>query len=129
MIMEYILEHRSVEQRADGAVGALPHLAEVIFVHARGIGCDGGTLYGNTKALGRLGGIDRHLVACALALREAKVIVLGLEVHERLDELVLNELPDDAGHLVAVHLDQRRPHLDLCHNTSRRRGWVRPIVA
>jgi hypothetical protein len=31
------------------------------------------------------------------------------------DQLVLDELPDDPGHLVAVHLDDGILHLDLRH--------------
>jgi hypothetical protein len=32
-----------------------------------------------------------------------------------MDQFVLDESPDDAGHLVAVHLDDRIVHFDLRH--------------
>jgi hypothetical protein len=32
-----------------------------------------------------------------------------------MDQLLLDELPDDAGHLVAVHLDDRIADLDFRH--------------
>ena len=36
-----LTEYRTVEDRTDSAVGALPHLLEVIFVHTRGVRGDG----------------------------------------------------------------------------------------
>jgi hypothetical protein len=35
-----------------------------------------------------------------------------------MDQLVLDELPDDSGHLVAIHLDDRILDLDLRHKFS-----------
>jgi hypothetical protein len=32
-----------------------------------------------------------------------------------MDQLLLDEMPDDAGHLVAVHLDDRILHFDFRH--------------
>ena len=49
----------------------------------------------------------------------AKVVVLKIDIEVRNNEAVLNELPDDASHLVAVEFDNRIFNLDLCHgNTS-----------
>ena len=112
-------EDRAVKDGADGAVGALPHLLEVVLLHALGVGGDGGALDGDAQALGGLGGVDGDLVVGGIAVLQAKVVVLGLEVHVGADELVLDDLPDDAGHLVAVHLDERGLHLDLCHERLR----------
>jgi hypothetical protein len=44
-----------------------------------------------------------------------------------MDQLVLDELPDDAGHLIAVELDDRIGDLDLCHvaNLCLGGGWRR----
>jgi hypothetical protein len=33
------------------------------------------------------------------------------------DQLVLDELPDDPGHLIAVEFDNRIVDLDLCHSS------------
>ena len=119
-------EHRAVEQGADGAVGALPHLLQVVLVHARGVRRDGGALHGHAQALGGLGGIHGHLVVGGVAVLEAQVVVLGLEVDVRADQLVLDHLPDDARHLVAVHLHQRRGHLNLRHCQPFPRCAARP---
>ena len=51
----------------------------------------------------------------ASRLLDAEVVVLELDVEVRQDQLVLDELPDDPGHLVAVELDDGCLHLDLGH--------------
>ena len=48
-------EHRAVEHGADGAVGAFPHLLEIVLLHARGVRRDGGALHRNAQTLGGLG--------------------------------------------------------------------------
>ncbi|MNL88034.1 hypothetical protein D3C87_2175070 [compost metagenome] len=51
-----------------------------------------------------------------------------------MDELVLDRLPDDAGHLIAVELDDRVGDFDLAHRIAplqmlfRALGRVRPPV-
>jgi hypothetical protein len=45
-----------------------------------------------------------------------KVVILEVDVEIGVDQLLLDELPDDAGHLVAVELDDRVGNLDLGHD-------------
>ena len=47
------------------------------------------------------------LVVGGVAVLDAEVVVLQVDVEVRQDQLVLDELPDDPGHLVAVELDDR----------------------
>src|SRR5262249_45834493 len=68
--------------------------------------------------LDRLGGIDRDLVVGLVALLHAKVVVEKIDVEIRMDQLVLDVVPDDPGHLVAVELDDRVGNLDLRHETG-----------
>ena len=82
-------EDGAVEHRADGAVGALPHLVQVVLLHALGVGGDGCALDGNAQTLCGPGGVDGHLVVRLVPVLEAQVKVLGLEVDVRADELVL----------------------------------------
>ena len=70
--------------------------------------------------LGGVGGIDGDLVVGRVAVLDAEVEVVELDVEVRQDELVLDELPDDPGHLVAVHLDDGVLDLDLGHGTHLR---------
>src|SRR5665647_897161 len=65
-----------------------------------------------------VGGVDRHLVSCGVAVLDAQVVVLKVDVEVRKDQAVLDELPDDPRHLVAVELDDRTLHLDLAHRFS-----------
>ena len=67
--------------------------------------------------LDRVGGIDRHLVVGRVAVLDAEVEVVQVDVEIGVDQLVLDQLPDDAGHLVAVELDDRIFDLDLRHGT------------
>ena len=108
-------EHGAVQHSADGAVGALPHLVQVILAHALHVGGDGGALDGHAILLGGICRVDGHLVGGLVAVRQAQVIVLGLEVYERQDELILDHFPQNSGHFVAVHLDERRCHFDFLH--------------
>ena len=52
----------------------------------------------------------------ASRLLDPEVVVLQVDVEVGKDQLVLDELPDDPGHLVAVELDDRVLHLDLGHD-------------
>ena len=62
-----------------------------------------------------LAAVDRHLVVGGVAVLDAEVVVLEVHVEVRQDQLVLDELPDDARHLVAVEFDDRPLDLDLRH--------------
>ena len=66
--------------------------------------------------LGGLGGVHRHLVVGLVPVLQAQVVVFGLQVHIGHQQLVLDLLPEDAGHFVAVHLHQRRFHQNLVQN-------------
>ena len=111
-------EHGPVQNGADSGVRTLPHLVEVVFLHALDIGRDGGTLDGDAVFFRGVGGGNGHLIFGAVALREAQVIIFGLQVDKGQQKLVLNHLPQDTRHLVAVHLDQRRVHLNLFHHRA-----------
>ena len=69
-------------------------------------------------ALDRLGRIDRDLVVGGVAMLDAEVVIFQLDVEIGQDQLVPDEVPDDAGHLVAVELDDRIGNLDLVHGKS-----------
>ena len=58
-------------------------------------------------AFDRLGRVDGHLVVGGVAMLDAEVVILELDVEIGQDQLLLDEVPDDAGHLVAVELDDR----------------------
>ena len=54
--------------------------------------------------------VHGHLVIGGVAVLDGQVVVLQVDIQVGQDQLVLDELPDDPGHLVAVE--------------SRRRDWL-----
>ena len=57
-------------------------------------------------------GIKMYLIVCLIAVRKSQVIIEALNIKIWEDELILDHLPDDAGHLVTIHLDNRLVNLD-----------------
>src|SRR3954447_11099991 len=60
-------------------------------------------------------GVDGDLVARRVAALDRQVEVDEVDVEVGQDQLLLDERPDDPGHLVAVELDDRVFDLDLGH--------------
>lgn len=77
------------------------------------IGGDGCTLDTDGVLLDSLGGIDGDLVVGLITVLKTKIIVLQVDVEVGKDELILDDLPDDAGHLITVELDDGVLDLDL----------------
>ena len=76
---------------------------------------DGGAFHPDADLAGLVGGVDGDLVVGLVAVLDAEVVIEEIDVEIGMDQLVLDELPDDAGHLVAVELDDRILDLDLRH--------------
>ena len=110
-----LAEDDAAEDVADRAVRRAPHLLEAELLDARLVGRDRRALDPDAVLLDRVGGVDRDLVVARVAALDAEVEVLELDVEVGKDQLVLDELPDDPRHLVAVELDDRVLHLDLRH--------------
>jgi hypothetical protein len=66
---------------------------------------DGRALDADAVLLDGVGRVDRDLVVGGVAVLDAEVVILQVDVEIGVDQLVLDELPDDPGHLVAVDLD------------------------
>ena len=110
-----LAEDRAVEDVADRAVRAAPHLLQAEFGDARLIRGDGRAFHADAILLDGIGGIDGHLVVGLVAVLDAQVVVFQVHIQVGEDELLLDEPPDDAGHLVSVELDDGGLYLDLCH--------------
>ena len=108
-------EDHTAEDVADGAVGRLPHLLETKFLYALFIWSDGRALNGHAVKLGGFGRVNGDLVVGCIAVFNAQVKVLQINVEVRKDQLLLNKRPDDARHLVAIHLNDRVLYFDLAH--------------
>ena len=107
-----LAEHCSSQNVTDRAVGRQPHLLELELLDAFFVGGDGGALDGHVMLQGGVGRVDRDLVVRLIAIRESEIVVQALDIQVGEDQLVLDHLPDDPGHLVAVHLHDGLRHLD-----------------
>jgi hypothetical protein len=128
LVVPFIARNRLLQVVADGAVGRQPHLLELELLDPLLIGRDGRALDADRVLLDRLGGIDGDLVVGLVAVFQAEIVVLEVDVEVGMDELgmlahstawcllpylVLDDLPDDPGHLIAVKLHHRVLDLDL----------------
>ena len=82
-----LTEDGSVEDVANSAVGALPHLLEAELFNTGLVGGDGGALDTNLGALHGLGAVNGDLVAGLVTVLNRKIVVLGLQVDVRVDVL------------------------------------------
>jgi len=108
-----LAEHDAFQDVADGAVRRSPHLLEVEFLHPVLVGRDGGALDAHAVLLDSVGRVDGDLVVGFVAVLDTQVVVLNVEVQVRNNELVLDELPDNARHLDAVKLDNGVSYFDF----------------
>src|SRR5690606_33630632 len=69
----------------------------------------------DTMLLDGVGSVHRHLVVGGVAVLHAEVVILDRQVEIGMDELVLDRLPDDPRHLVAVEIDDRIGDFDFAH--------------
>src|SRR5690606_27550317 len=97
---------------ADRTVRAPPHLLEAELLDPRLVWGNGGALHADADFLDLLGRVDGDLVVGRVPAFHAEVVVEQVDVQVGQDQLVLDELPDDAGHLVAVEFDDRIGYLD-----------------
>ena len=58
----------------------------------------------------------RFLEDVDTAVLDAEIVIEKVDIEIRMNELVFDELPDDASHLVTIELDNRIFALDLCHD-------------
>ena len=80
------------------------------------IGSDRGALDADTVFLDGEGGVHRDPVVRVIAVLDVQIVIVDVHVQVGEEQLVFHHLPHDAGHFVAVHLDDGRLHFDfLCH--------------
>src|SRR6266496_3555655 len=110
-----LAENHSAEDVAYGPVRRPPHPLEPELRDAILVRRDGGALDAHAVLFDRVRRVDGHLVVGGVPALDRKVVVLQVYVQVRQDQLLLDELPDDPRHLVAVELDDGIGYLDLGH--------------
>ena len=98
---------------SDGTVGRLPHLLEVELGDASLVRRDRGALDADLAGLDGVSGVDGHLIVCGVTVLHAEIEVLDVEIQVRVNQLVLDQLPDDSGHLITVELGNGLGHCNL----------------
>ena len=120
-----LAEDDAAEDVADRAVRALPHFLQLEFDDPRLVGRDRRAFHADAAGLDRLGRLDRHPIVGGVAVFDAEVEILQIDVEIGMDQLVADEMPDDARHLVAVEFDDRILDLDLWHLEGSQRSALR----
>lgn len=83
----------------------LPHLFQVELLHTLLVRGDRGALDADVVLLDRVRTVDRHLIAGRIAILDAQVEADHLaQVDEWQQQFLLDQLPDDLGHLVTCKL-------------------------
>ena len=89
---------------------------QIVFLHALRIGGNGGAFNRYTVLLVGKRRIHGDPVIRGVPVGKAEIVILGFEIDKRKDQHVLDHLPENSGHFVAVHLYKRRCHADLFHS-------------
>ena len=111
-------EDGAAENVSDGAVGREPHLLEVELLDAGLVGGDGRAFDAHAVLLDGVGGVDGDLVVGLVAVLDAEVVVVQVDVEVRQDQHLFDHLPDDASHLVTIEVYDRAFDFDLGHVES-----------
>eukprot|EP00128_Syssomonas_multiformis_P005792 Colp12_sorted_trinity150504_noHs@29020 len=98
-------ENSAAKNVANGSIGAEPHFLKTEFLHSGLIRSDGGALDANVVLLDGFSGLNSDLVISLVTVLDAEIEVLNIKINEGEDEFLFDELPDDAGHLVAIEVD------------------------
>ena len=80
--------------------------ADAIFCTTASIGGlvrgDGGALDANLASFDSVSGVNRDLIVSGVTILHAEIEVLDVEIQVRMNQLLLDELPDDSGHLITI---------------------------
>jgi hypothetical protein len=98
-------ENDTTTDVADGSIGRLPHLLEVELLNTCLIWGDGCTFNSDFASLDGVCAVNSDLIVSRITVLDAQVVVLNVKVQVGRNELVLDDVPDDTGHLIAVHFD------------------------
>ena len=116
---DWCTENNAAKDVTDRAVRATPHLLEAEFFNALLIRCDGRTFNANTIFLDRVCRVDRDLVVGLVTDFHGKIVILQINVQIGQDQFLLNEIPNDPCHFVAVEFDDWVSYLNLGHVSLR----------
>ena len=88
---------------------------QIILLQPLGIWGNCGAFNTYPPLFDRVGSVNSHLVAGLIPVGQAQIIVYRFKFHKWMDQRILDGMPEDTGHFVAVHLYDGVYHLDLFH--------------
>ena len=113
---DWLAKHHAIQNVADSSVRRLPHLLQIEFFYTGFVWGDGCTLHSNAMLQNGMCRVDGYLIVCGITIFDAQVVVLKIDIEIRKNESVLNELPHDARHFIAIEFDYWVYDFDFgCH--------------
>jgi hypothetical protein len=109
----WLTENSSIKNISDSSIRTLPHLLQIKFLHSRFVGRNSGTFYSHAVLFNGICCIDRHLVVCFIAILNTEVVILYIRINIGQYQLVLNELPNDPCHFIAIQLHDGVGYFDF----------------
>ena len=106
-------EHSPVEEVSDCAIGGFPHFFKVEFFDSCLIGSNGSTFNANFAFFDEFGGVQSDLVVSFVPVLYAEIKVLSIEFKVGLYEIILDLLPDNSGHFIAIKISHGVLNLDF----------------
>ena len=97
-----LTEYHATEDVADSTIRRLPHLFQAKLDNSGLIRGDGCALHPDAVLGDGIGGFHRYLVVGGVSIADAEVVVVELDVQVGQDQLVLDHVPDDPCHLIAI---------------------------
>ena len=110
-----LAKDNAAQDVADRAVRAAPHFLEAKFLDPRLIRRDRRAFDGDTDFLGLFSGINGDLIVGAVAFLDPQIVVEQVDIQVWQNEFFLDEIPDDPGHFIAIHFNNRVLDFDLRH--------------
>ena len=111
-----LAENHAAQNVTDRPVGGAPHLFQAEFLDPSLVRGDGRAFDANAVFLDRMGRVYGDLVVGLVADLHPQIVILQIHIEIGKDQLFLNEIPHDAGHLITVELNDRVFHFDLGHH-------------
>ena len=97
------------------SLGSGQFIPGFVFRHSRSVRCDSCTLNSNAVFLCSICRINSYLIVGLISMNKTKIIVFCFNVNIWSKKNILYILPDNSGHFVAVHFNERCFHLNFCH--------------
>ena len=97
-------EDGAVENVPDGSIWAFPHFLQFELLNSGLIGSNGGTFDTDLTLFDGISGIDGDLVICGISIFHAQIKIFDREVEEGENKFILDSLPDNPCHLIAIEL-------------------------